>query len=189
LNVLYPTDTRDAEFREANLRNAVVEGNAERVDFRRADLRGANLQRLQSFDIQRFRGAIYDAQTRWPNGFDISRAAVVRGDLYSVPPPSWFTGTWVIKPTDGGAGEPRVLEIEPGTHAFKWETSTGETVGKWRTPPKGAKTRAGSLLLTNGEAGLDFIITQDSGDPELCRVVSLDGRLVRTGRKVVLPSN
>jgi len=67
------------DFREANFRRTDLSGfNLSEVDLRGTDLRYANLcgtnfshAQLQDADL---RGASYDAQTRWPVGFDPERA-------------------------------------------------------------------------------------------------------------------
>lgn len=62
----------DAILRGANFDGADVAG----ADFRRADLRGANM-RARNLDQAEFSGAVTDARTLWPNGFDASTAQLV----------------------------------------------------------------------------------------------------------------
>lgn len=70
-----------AKFREANLRNTKGWGFlASDNDFSKADLRGANFRGMhyyQEGSIPRFRGAIYDEDTTWPDGFDPKAAGAI----------------------------------------------------------------------------------------------------------------
>ena len=68
------------KFREANLQNTKGWGQASSCDFSKADLRGANLRGMNwmnSDAVPRFRGAIYDDDTTWPEGFDPKAAGAV----------------------------------------------------------------------------------------------------------------
>lgn len=81
--VLRDVVLRDARLREADFRNATLE----RTDFGGADLTGADLRgaHVRAVDFSRavlagavLRGTVYDAQTRWPTGFDaVARGAVL----------------------------------------------------------------------------------------------------------------
>ncbi|HWB61331.1 MAG TPA: pentapeptide repeat-containing protein [Chthoniobacteraceae bacterium] len=53
-------------FHNADLRGAIILGNAVGVDFRGADLRGADLSHAIGLDEARLSEAKYDAKTKWP---------------------------------------------------------------------------------------------------------------------------
>jgi uncharacterized protein YjbI with pentapeptide repeats len=57
-------------FRGTNLKGAKITGVFGDYDFTGADLRGANLRGCMIDQQSRFRGAIYDDDTAWPDGFD-----------------------------------------------------------------------------------------------------------------------
>ena len=61
--ILDKADLVDADLRDADLRDAVLHG----VNLMGADLRGANLEGALLMDI------LYNAQTRWPDGFEAPR--------------------------------------------------------------------------------------------------------------------
>jgi hypothetical protein len=58
------------KFRGANLRNTKGWGLIGACDFSNADLRGANFRAMQGGPDPRFRNAIYDEDTTWPDNFD-----------------------------------------------------------------------------------------------------------------------
>lgn len=58
------------KFRGANLRNTKGWGLIGGCDFSNADLRGANFRAMQGGPEPRFRNAIYDEDTTWPDNFD-----------------------------------------------------------------------------------------------------------------------
>lgn len=62
----------DAVLRGANFEHADIAG----ADFRRADLRGANM-RARNVDQADFTGAMTDAHTVWPSGFDTRTAQLM----------------------------------------------------------------------------------------------------------------
>ena len=70
------------KFRGANLKKTKGWGQASSCDFSGADLRGANLRGMNwmnSDAVPRFRGAIYDEDTTWPEGFDPKAAGAILG--------------------------------------------------------------------------------------------------------------
>ena len=67
----------DLSFMQANLRNSIIVGNLNGVDFRRADLRGADLTRTEHIAEAIFTGAVYDSRTRWT--VDLTKVGAVRG--------------------------------------------------------------------------------------------------------------
>jgi uncharacterized protein YjbI with pentapeptide repeats len=58
-------DNGSLSLQGANLRNALIFGNLERVNFRGADLRGADLTKTANLQQAILRGAIYDSDTNW----------------------------------------------------------------------------------------------------------------------------
>lgn len=76
--------------RGANLRRATGIGHIDQADFSNADLRGASL--LEAVDYAgtsaKFKGALYDRQTRWPRGFNLagSGARLAEPEETSEPP-------------------------------------------------------------------------------------------------------
>ncbi len=75
---LHEADLRDAKLNHADLSGAHLQeadlrsANLLGVDLRYADLRGANLNGADLSDALVF-GANHDEDTRWPEGFDLSR--------------------------------------------------------------------------------------------------------------------
>jgi uncharacterized protein YjbI with pentapeptide repeats len=156
----------DLTFKEANLRNARLHGSMEGVDFRRADLRGADLSDTKDAAKAELRGAIYDGKTRWPAGFDLGEARVVRGDDAPAPgadaktaaaPISW-TGKWLIKAETSGLKEDGVLTIKKeGTYTWDYSMKADPIAGTW-------KQNASGIVITRGEAGHDWIATEQPHD-------------------------
>ncbi len=78
-----------AKFRGANLQRTKGWSVSREADFSRADVRGANFRGVAASAMPRFRGAIYDEETAWPEGFDpkaagaILKAAKAEGDASS----------------------------------------------------------------------------------------------------------
>jgi hypothetical protein len=72
----------ETTFRGANLRNLKggLHPTISDCDFRKADLRGATIAGPGAGYVRtlNFRGAVYDAQTKWPKGFDVDGAGAVR---------------------------------------------------------------------------------------------------------------
>ena len=69
-------------FKEANLRNTKNWSQVTNCDFYKADLRGANLRGAYTIHGKtlaevRFKGALYDETTSWPDGFDPVAAGCV----------------------------------------------------------------------------------------------------------------
>ena len=62
------------KFRGANLRKTKGWGSVQACDFSNADLRGANFRGMQANPLPRFRNAIYDEDTTWPDNFDPKEA-------------------------------------------------------------------------------------------------------------------
>jgi len=60
----------DCIFRGANLKKCKITAGYSGCDFSNADLRGANLRGSTIPATTRFKGAIYDDDTAWPDGFD-----------------------------------------------------------------------------------------------------------------------
>ncbi len=58
------------KFKGANLKNTTGWSGIFDCDFAKADLRGANLRGVTVDPSSNFRGAIYDKDTTWPEGFD-----------------------------------------------------------------------------------------------------------------------
>jgi uncharacterized protein YjbI with pentapeptide repeats len=68
----------DCTFRGANLKEAKISGYVYNCDFSGADLRGANLRGMTVHtDTNRWKGALYDDDTAWPEGFDPKAAGAV----------------------------------------------------------------------------------------------------------------
>jgi len=69
---LKQTSTYGVNFQGANLRNTKGWEEITNADFQGADLRGANLGgvRKTSLKPDQFKGAVYDAKTRWPAWID-----------------------------------------------------------------------------------------------------------------------
>lgn len=67
----------DCVFRGANLKKCKITVGFSNCDFSNADLRGANLRASPFPASTRFKGAIYDDDTAWPDGFDPKAAGAV----------------------------------------------------------------------------------------------------------------
>jgi len=63
--------------RGANLKKCKITGVSGPCDFSDADLRGANLRGATSLGSARFKNAIYDDDTAWPDGFDPKAAGAI----------------------------------------------------------------------------------------------------------------
>lgn len=161
-------------FKEADLRKAKLHGSLDGVDFRRADLRGANLGDTTDADKAKWRGAIYDTSTRWPNGFEYAEAGVVAGGESGEEAnektsrdesPFDPVGTWMIKVEARGASEEGLLTIAKD-HSYKWDYSAkAEPIeGKWK--PSGEGNGASAIILLNAEAGGDWLMARESTHPD-----------------------
>jgi hypothetical protein len=74
--------TNDCTFKGADLREAKISGYTYNCDFSGADLRGANLRAMavppKGQSENRWKGALYDDDTAWPDGFDpVAEGAVL----------------------------------------------------------------------------------------------------------------
>jgi len=154
-------------FKEANLRGAKLHGNLDSVDFRRADLRGANFADVTDPGKAKWRGAIYDSTTRWPDGFNFAEAGAVMGLAAGASLPNDVAfhaiGSWMIKTEAKGATEEGLLTVS-SDKTFKWDYSVkAEPVtGTW----KNAETKSGAIVLTKGESGADWIMQTASAHPD-----------------------
>ena len=150
-------------FRNSNMRDAVILGDAGGVDFRGVDFRGANLSGATNLEKASFKGAQFDETTRW--NLDVEKAGAVRvkseapltadvpkkspemkkGDIVNSP----FAGTWLIyrdieDPKTGGE-----LQCSPD-HTFTWKPLSSEAKilsGKW------ADTKEDQMAIAEGELG------------------------------------
>jgi uncharacterized protein YjbI with pentapeptide repeats len=70
---------KDCRLRGANLRKAKISGASLNCDFSGAHLEGANLRgsQLRQDSSTRLRGAFYDEDTSFPQGFDPKRAGMI----------------------------------------------------------------------------------------------------------------
>ncbi len=164
-------------FKEANLRKAKLHGSLEGVDFRRADLRGANLADVTESDQAKWRGAIYDSATRWPNGFEYAEAGAVpsseapneTNESKSSNDPAFDpVGTWMIKAEAKGATEDGLLTVS-SDHSYKLDYSAkAEPIeGKWKAAaPNESKGAAGAIVLRRAEAGGDWLMTRENAHPD-----------------------
>jgi uncharacterized protein YjbI with pentapeptide repeats len=66
-----------AKFRGANLQKCKFTGSIITCDFSGADLRGANLRGAHLDPDNRWKNAVYDDDTAWPDGFDPKAAGAV----------------------------------------------------------------------------------------------------------------
>lgn len=66
-----------AKFRGANLRRTKGWSVSREADFSKADVRGANFRGVDANNMPRFRGALYDEETAWPEGFDPKAAGAI----------------------------------------------------------------------------------------------------------------
>ncbi len=182
-------------FKEANLRGATIHGSLDDVDFRRADLRGANLSDATEPDKAKWRGAIYNSTTRWPNGFDFAQAGAVAGEETvggaSLPNGSAFhpVGSWMIKTESNGATEEGLLTIS-SDNTFKWDYSVkAEPVtGHWKSAPD----NSGAIVLSKGEAAADWIMqaaTAHPDRPDSAELKQLNGSGQRWAVPVTSPKN
>lgn len=65
-------------YRGANLKMCKISGGGDTgQDFSGADLRGANLRAVRTLAVARWKGAIYDEDTAFPDGFDPEAARMV----------------------------------------------------------------------------------------------------------------
>jgi uncharacterized protein YjbI with pentapeptide repeats len=157
-------------FKEANLRGAKLHGSLDGADFRRADLRGANFADITDPGKAKWRGAIYDATTRWPDGFNFTEAGAVMGQVApatgaNLPNDVAFhpIGSWMIKTEAKGATEEGLLTVS-SDKTFKWDYSVkAEPVtGTW----KSAGDKSGAIVLTKGEGSTDWIMQPASAHPD-----------------------
>jgi hypothetical protein len=64
----------------ANLQKTMNWGDLNKADFRKADLRGASMSGARNASTAKWRDAIYDATTVWPQGFDHEAAGAKKGE-------------------------------------------------------------------------------------------------------------
>jgi uncharacterized protein YjbI with pentapeptide repeats len=66
------------KYRGANLKQCKISGQGDQnMDGSGADLRGANLRAVTTLALARWKGAIYDEDTAFPDGFDPAAAGMV----------------------------------------------------------------------------------------------------------------
>lgn len=179
-------------FKEADLRRAKIHGSLEGVDFRRADLRGANFGDTTNPDKAKWKGAVYDSGTRWPNGFEFAAAGAVPGSeepltahVQPSAPPFDPVGTWMIKVESKGATEEGLLTIAKDK-TYKWDYSVKAQPieGSWKTASPGESNGSASsgIILSKGEAGADWMLTPQSAHtdrPDSVELKQVSGQQMR----------
>jgi len=148
-------------FHYADMRNCLVLGNAEDVDFRDADLRGADLSKAENLDKARLKGAKYDENTLWK--IDTAKAGVVlaakenAGKAEPGAAKSPFVGKWLIIKGVEGAKDSGVLKIR-ADHTYEWDPALSADKpdvlsGKW-------SESGDNIVLDKGELGQTWTATR-----------------------------
>ena len=152
-------------FRDSDMRDAVIMGDAYGVDFRYTDLRGANLSSVANLGNAYFKGAKYNEATRWSLDPEKAGAVLVKtetpkNEKIADAKNSPFVGTWRIYHT---INEPATRgEIQfSADHTCTWKPLASETKilnAKWTA------TKEDQITISDGELGKTWNVRRIEAD-------------------------
>ena len=148
-------DCGTLSFHYADLRNALILGDAKDVDFRDADLRGADLSKVTNLDKARLGKAKYDENTKWKIDPKEAGAVLVAATPKADEPAaskSPLVGKWLVLKGEGDAPDNGVLRIL-ANHTFEWDPSLSSEkpkllTGKWSEAGEAIELKGGELSQT-----------------------------------------